>query len=107
MAKKKATKNKAARKSIKTMVEQVKEPFSLLETLKEEGMANAGMLLGMMAGAAKSFRVETIRPQLKEVMTSLGFAMRSEVERLEVRLDELETRISELDHGSVRSDDEE
>ncbi len=90
MAKKKATKSKPVRKSIKTMVDQV----------KEEGMANAGMLLGMVAGAAKSFRVESIRPQLKEVMTSLGFATLSEVERLEARLDELETRISELDQES-------
>ena len=106
MAKKKKDKINKARKHIDRVVEQVKEPFTLLETLKEEGMANAHMLLGMMAGAAKNFRVDQIKPQVKEAVNSLGFAKRSELESLEARLDELETRIAELESGGRYNDEE-
>jgi polyhydroxyalkanoate synthesis regulator phasin len=94
------------KKRVDHVVEQMKEPFTLLETLKEEGMANAQMLIGMMAGAAKNFKVENVKPQLKEVVNTLGFAKRSELENLEAKLDELESRIAELEAGAGGRDEE-
>ncbi len=106
MAKKRKDKIKKAKKQIDRVVEQVKEPFTLLETLKEEGMANAHFLLGMVAEAAKNFRMDQIKPQVNEVVHTLGFAKRSELESLEARLDELETRIAELESGHRYKDEE-
>ncbi|NUM89240.1 MAG: hypothetical protein HUU37_08565 [Bdellovibrionales bacterium] len=100
MAKK--TKKSPQSSRIDKVMDQVKEPFQLLETLKSEGIANATLLLGMATEAAKSFRLE----QLKQAMHSFGFVSKADLERLEERLDELEGRIAELEGGSAGDEDE-
>ncbi len=100
MAKKKP---KASR--VNRVMDQVKEPLHLLETLKTEGLANATLILGMASEAAKNFRLEQLRPQLKEMMHSFGFVTKADIERLEERIDELESRLSELE-GSPSDEDE-
>jgi BMFP domain-containing protein YqiC len=112
MAQKKSTGKKASprkRGSVKKVIHEVKEPLSLLQTLREEGMSNALTLLsmasGIASGAAKSFRAEAIRPQLGELISSLGFAMREDLERLQDRVGELEQRLSELEYAALRAED--
>lgn len=117
MAKKKARKRivataRASKAKVNKVIKQVKEPLSLLSTLKEEGLANAMMLFtlasGVASGAAKNLRMETVRPQLQELIQSLGFAFRSDIERLESRIEELEQKISELEYSKIQpADDEE
>lgn len=116
MAKKKSSRRRrSVRSAVKAradrVIHQVKEPFSLLGTLKEEGMANAIALLSMAgaaAGAARqSLRAETLKPAMRELVQSLGFAFREDVERLESRLDELEQKLSEREYENLRSDEAE
>lgn len=118
MAKKKPVKKKKtpsrprrAKEKVSKVINQVKEPFSLLGTLKEEGLSNAITFLSMagaMAGEArKNLRLEAMRPQLKDVVSSLGFAFRSDLDRLEARLEELEQKISEREYEIMRSGEEE
>lgn len=102
---------KSARAQAKKVIHQVKEPFSLLGTLREEGLSSAVQLLAMagaVAGEArKNFKLETVKPQLKELVSSLGFVTRSDLERLEDRLDELEQKISEKEFEALRRGEEE
>jgi hypothetical protein len=92
------------------VVAQVKEPFSLLGALTEEGFSNAITFLtmaGALAGEAKkNLRLAALRPQLKELVSSLGFAFREDVEQLEARLEELEHRLAEKELALLRGDDE-
>ena len=101
MAKKKPTSR------TKRVMDQVKEPFALLETLKSEGLANATLVLGMASEAAKNFRLEQLKPQLKEMMHSVGFVTKSYVERLEERIDELEGRVADLETEAGPRDEDE
>ena len=113
MAKKTAKKpqRKSKREKMANMFSQVKEPFSLLGTLKEEGAANAMAILSLAgavaSGASKNLRLENIKPQLKEVITSLGFAFRSDLEKLESRIEELELKLSEKEFEAIRRGDDE
>lgn len=120
MAKKKPAKNakkktasrpRRAKEKVSKVIHQVKEPFSLLGTLKEEGLANAINFLtmaGAVAGEArKNLSLEAIKPQLKDVVSSLGFAFRSDLDRLEARLEELEQKLSEREYEELRSGEEE
>lgn len=106
---KKAAPKARKRSPVKKVIHQVKEPLSLLQTLREEGMQNALTFLslagGIASGAARSFRAEAIRPQLGELIASLGFAMRDDLERLQDRLGELEQRLSELEYAALRAED--
>lgn len=119
MAKKKPAKNakkktasrpRRAKEKVSKVIHQVKEPFSLLGTLKEEGLSNALSFLtmaGAMAGEArKNLRLETVRPQLKELVSSLGFAFRSDLDRLEARLEELEQKLAEREYETLSRKDE-
>lgn len=111
--KKKAPSRSAAQKKPKARVskvmDQVKEPLSLLQTLKDEGLANAITLISMAStvasGAARNFRAEALRPQLKEVVSSLGFALRDDLERLEGRVEELEQQLSEREYEKLKAAD--
>lgn len=97
------------REKVKKVIHQVKEPLSLLQTLREEGMSNAITFLSLAgnfaSGAAKNLRVETLRPQLSELISSLGFAMREDIERLEDRVAELEQKLSEREYAALRAAD--
>lgn len=101
---------KAAKEHVEKVMHQVKEPFSLLGTLKEEGMANAMLLLGMASSAAgaarQSLKAEALKPAIRELVLSLGFAMREDVERLEERLEELEQKLAEKELEALGASDE-
>lgn len=115
MAKK--SEKKSPRRSIRAkdrvskVVDQVSEPFSLLNTLKEEGMANVMALFGIAgavaSGATKNLRIDSIKPQLFELLTTMGFALREDVEKLEARLEELETKISAKEFEEMRGANDE
>lgn len=102
-----------AKDRVSKVVDQVREPFSLLNTLKEEGMANAMALFGIAgavaSGATKNLRLDVVKPQLYEIMTSMGFALREDIEKLEARIEELETKISAKEFEEMRgaSDEDE
>ena len=107
-AKAKTTAKRAPRKEkIKKVIDQAKEPFSLLTTLREEGMANLMALFtlgsAVASGATKNLKVENLRPALKELIHSLGFVMREDIERLETRVEELENKIAELEIEELKS----
>lgn len=108
---KKPSKRARAQEAVEEVVHQVREPFSLLNTLKEEGVANAVALMGlagaMASGATKNFRLETIKPQLRELIGTMGFATRDDLEKLEARLEELEMKLSEKEFEAIRAEDEE
>jgi hypothetical protein len=100
-----------AKAKVAQMVGQAKEPLSLLQTLKEEGLSNALTLLTLAStvaeGAKKNLRFQALRPQLKELVSSLGFAFREDLERLEARLDDLEHLLSEREYAVLGGQDEE
>ena len=100
-----------AREKVSEVVSQVKEPLSLLSTLREEGMANAIALLGLASnvatGATRNLRLEAVKPQLREVVSSMGFALREDLEKLEARIEELELKLSEKEFEAIRGSDEE
>lgn len=112
-AKKAPTKRSPAAR-VRKVVHQVREPFSLLQTLKDEGVANAltlftmanAMASSVASGAARNLRPDAIRPQLKELVGSLGFALREDLERLESRIEELEQSLSEREYEKLKSEDE-
>lgn len=111
---KKTSKRSFAKAQVSKVVNQVKEPFSLLGTLKEEGMANVIMLLGMAgsmaSGAKKNLRLEAVKPQLRELVSSLGFALKEDFEDLAARVDELEHKLAKKEFAELSgedSDDEE
>lgn len=105
----KSSVRKVARERVSKVIHQVKEPFSLLGTLREEGMASAisllGLASGMASGAAKNLRIESLRPQLKELIQSLGFAFREDLEQLEARVEELEQKISEHEYRNIAEEE--
>ena len=100
-----------AKEKVSEVVNQVKEPLSLLSTLKEEGLANAVALMGlastMASGATRNFRLDSIKPQLRELINSMGFSLRSDLEKLESRIEELELKISEKEFAEIRGSNEE
>lgn len=107
--KKKESKRKKAKEKVSKVIDQVKEPLSLLNTLKEEGMANAFTILTMASavasGAKKNLKLEMVKPQLKELVGSMGFALKEDLERLEARLEELEDKISEKEYREMGEDE--
>lgn len=112
MAKKKSeSKRVRAKEKVSKVVEQVSEPFSLLNTLKEEGLANAMALFGMAgalaSGATKNIRLDALKPQIYDIVSGLGFALKEDVEKLEARIEELETKIAEKEFEEIRGSDEE
>lgn len=108
---KKPSKRNFAKAQVSKVMNQVKEPFSLLGTLKEEGMANVVMLLGiagsMASGAKKNLRLEAVKPQLRELVSSLGFALKSDFEDLAARVDELEHKLSQKEFSEMHTNDRE
>lgn len=100
-----------AKEKVSEVVNQVREPFTLLSVLKEEGISNAVALLGlastMASGATRNLRLEAIKPQLRELIGSIGFALRADLEKLEARIEELETKLSEKEFEAIRGNDEE
>lgn len=108
---KKSSKRTYAKQKVSEVVNQVREPLSLLSTLRTEGMANAMALVGlanaMASGATRNFRLETIKPQLREMIGTMGFALRTDLEALEARVEELETKLSEKEFEAIRGSDEE
>jgi hypothetical protein len=108
--KKTASRPRRAKEKVSKVIHQVKEPFSLLGTLREEGLSNAINFLtmaGAVAGEArKNLRLEAMRPQLKDLVSSLGFAFRSDLDRLEARLEELEQKLSEREYEALSRDDD-
>jgi hypothetical protein len=108
---KKPSKRAYAREKVSEVVNNVREPFSLLGTLKEEGVANAVALMGlasaMASGATRNFRLESIKPQLRELIGTMGFALKADLENLEARVEELETKLSEKEFEAIRGNDEE
>lgn len=111
MAKKKPQKKKSAKARVSKVIDQVKEPFSLLGTLKEEGLANALTLLSVAStvasGAKEKLRVDAVKPQLRELISSLGFALREDFERLAARVDDLEHQLSEREYDRLKGHDDE
>ncbi len=95
-------------RKVKKVILQAKEPLSLLETLKEEGMANAMLLMNLASGAAKNLKMENIKPMVKEAVKSLGFAKKAEFDKLQDRVEELEDRLTVLEEHHVHhhSDEE-
>lgn len=99
----------SAKSKVDQVLHQMKEPLSLFGTLKEEGMANATAFLSMAAmlasGAKEKLRPEMIKPAVKDLVQSLGFAMQEDVARLEERIEELEQKLAERELAEL--DDEE
>lgn len=93
-AKIKASGNQAKQK-VEEVIDQVKEPLSLLNTLKEEGMASAMTFLTVASSAMNTLKSDAVSAQLKEVVFSLGFASKADIERLEDRIDELQQKLTE------------
>jgi hypothetical protein len=100
-----------AKEKVSRIVDQVAEPLSLLNTLKEEGLANAMAIFGMASavasGATRNFKLDALKPQIYEIVSSLGFALKEDVEKLEARIEELETKIAEKEFDEIRGSDEE
>lgn len=95
---------------ISKIIEQAKEPLSLIETLKEEGMARAGYLLGVAAEMAGGVTKEGVMSQLKEVPAAVGIATKEEVRALKKQISALEDRIEQLEAKlgvSAAEDDDE
>ena len=61
----------------------------------------------MASGASKNFRLDSIKPQLSEIVNSMGFALREDLEKLEARVEELELKLSEKEFAAIRGSDEE
>ncbi len=110
-AKKSSSPKAKAKDHVSRVVDQVREPLSLLHTLKEEGMANAVALFGLASsvasGASKNFRIDAIKPQLMELISSMGFATPEDLARLEARVEELEAKISAKEFEEIRGSDDE
>lgn len=113
-SKKKTAKTKTtnyAKARVSKVLDQVKEPLSLLGTLKEEGMANALMFLSIAGsvanGAKKNLRLDAVKPQLRELISSLGFAMKEDLESMAARIDDLEHKLSQKEFSDLRSSDDE
>lgn len=110
-SKKSESKKVRTKDKVSKIVDQVAEPLSLLNTLKEEGLANAMALFGMASsvasGATRNFRLDALKPQIYEVVSSLGFALKEDVEKLEARIEELETKIAEKEFDEIRDSDDE
>lgn len=96
MAKKKVAAKVEKETKVKKIVNQVKEPLSLLETLKEEGMARAMFLMGAATGAAKQVNKDKIFSQFKDALHLAGVVTRTDLEALEERIEVLEAQIAEL-----------
>jgi hypothetical protein len=96
--------------SVASMVDEVREPFSLLNTLKEEGLANAMALFGLAgavaSGATKNLRIEALKPALYELINSMGFALREDLEKLEARIEELEAQLSAREYAALGGEEE-
>lgn len=108
MAKKKSARRESKSK-VDKVLHQMKEPLSLFGTLKEEGMANATAFLSMASmvasGAKEKLRPETIKPAIKDLVQSLGFAMQEDLERLEERIEDLEQRLAERELAELEEDE--
>ncbi len=111
-SKKSESKKDRPKDKVSKIVDQVSEPFSLLNTLKEEGLANAMALFGLAgavaSGATRNLRLDVLKPQVYELVSSLGFALKEDMEKLEARIEELETRLAAKEFEELRglSDEE-
>jgi hypothetical protein len=104
---KKAGKRDFAKARVSKVVDQVKEPLSLLNTLKQEGMANMMALLtlgsAVASGAKENLKLAAMKPQLRELISSLGFALKEDFDDLAARVDELEHKLSEKEFSVLSS----
>ncbi len=106
------SKRKIASKAdlVSKIIDQAKEPIGLLDTLKEEGLARAGYLLGVAAGTASSLTKESVQAQVKDVAKILGLVTKKEYDRVKARVEDLESRFEAMEEHlglSVMDADEE
>lgn len=96
---------------ISKIIDQAKEPLGLIDTLKEEGLARAGYLLGVAAGTASSLTKESVKTQVKDVAKTLGLVTKKEYDRLKARVEDLESRFEAMEEhlglSVVDADEEE
>ena len=88
------------RRPIDRVIEEAKEPLSLIETLKEEGMARAGYLLGIAAEVAGSVTKQNFGAQIAELGGVVGMATKADLARLERKIQALSDRLEALETGS-------
>ncbi len=95
----KSTRRKISSKAdrISKIIDQAKEPLGLIDTLKEEGLARAGYLMGVAAGTASSLTKESVKSQVKDVAKTLGLVTKKEYDRLKARLEDLESRFEAME----------
>ena len=103
MAKKKQAQKKQTRKSSEKkssmkekIISQVKEPLSLLETLKEEGMARAFSLMSAAGEASRHINKDKLFMQMADAFHMAGMVTRTDIKALEERIQELEAQIEDL-----------
>lgn len=82
---------------ISRIIDQAKEPLGLIDTLKEEGLARAGYLLGVAAGTASTLTRESVKSQVKDLAKNLGLVTKKEHERLLARVEDLESRFEAIE----------
>lgn len=96
---------------ISRIIDQAKEPLSLIDTLKEEGLARAGYLLGVAAGTASSLTKESVKTQVKDIAKTLGLVTKKEYDRVKARVEDLESRFEAMEEhlglSVVDADDDE
>lgn len=97
--------SQSKRKKVEKVIRQVKEPMSLLHTLKEEGMSKAMQFASIAGTAAKNINFDGAKDQLKATVAQLGFVSKSDLENLEERLTALEERLDALENPSFREEE--
>lgn len=76
---------------------QAKEPLSLIETLKEEGVARAAYLVGFAANMAGSVTKAGVKSQVSDLAKTFGFVTKPELEKLRARIESLEDRFIRIE----------
>lgn len=98
----------SAKEKLDKMVHQFREPISLLSTFRQEGLANAMNLLTIASSVAsqatRRVQFDSIGPTLKEAIHSMGFALKSDLEKIEERMEELELKLSEAEIGRLEEE---
>jgi hypothetical protein len=92
---------------IDRVIEQAKEPLSLIETLKEEGMARAGYLLGIAAEVAGTMTKQNLGAQIAEFGGAVGIVTKADLARLERKLQDISDRLEALEGGTLSTEQDE
>ncbi len=96
--------SQSKRKKVEKVIRQAKEPFALLQTLKEEGVSRAMQFASIAGSAAKNINLDTAKEQLRTTVSQLGFVTADRIADLEQRIAELEERLDQMQNGA--SDEE-